>query len=360
MNTQDEIKIKADLLIKGVMVDNEAKVKLLKEYPDFFDKGFIHAVNISFSNTNVNVSVAENFSKKSPYLLYEKDNEYFIKSDEYDFKIGFFGMLPKTNSIVDDMARLHSTDCINIWPSTACCYDAEGAKCKFCSIVKENSKPTDIETLADGIKKLLEKTPTGMLNFSGGTYKNPDIMADYWIALVKKIREFSNCKIAIEFAPPADLNKLVELYKAGLNVAIMNLEVANPLLRKEICPGKSHITYEHYYKAFTLAVELFGWGQVSSVLIGGIQPKEEIIAECEKMASIGVFPTIMPYRPLDDCNEKKEMLCTPEDLIYMADKLGKMLVKYNLDYNKQEGCTKCGGCSIENDCYRYEIERLNH
>ncbi len=352
MTVEQEILIKSELLIYGVTVEKSAKEKLLKVYPDFFNKGFIHAVNIAFSNTNVNVSVAEHFSKSSPYVLYEKEGKFFIKSDNFDFDISFFGSLPKTNTMLDDMARLHSTDCINIWPSTNCCYDKEGIKCKFCSIQKETEKPIDVEILAPAIKKLLEKTPTGMLNFSGATYQNPDVMTDYWIALVKKIREFSNCKIAIEFAPPKDLNKLVELKNAGLDVAIMNLEIANPTLRKQICPGKSGISYEHYHEAFKKAVEVFGYNRVSSVLIGGLQPKEDILIECEKMAKIGVFPTIMPYRPLDNCTEKKEYLCSPEELREMSIELGKILVKYHLDSSKQEGCTKCGGCSIENDCYR--------
>ena len=353
MNIEEEILIKSELLIYGVMVEDAAKQKLLNIYPDFFDKGFIHAVNIAFGNTNVNVSVAEHFSTSSPYMMYEKDGKFYIKKDEFNFEIKFFGSLPKTNTMLDDMARLHSTDCINIWPSTNCCYDKDGIKCKFCSIEKETEKPIDIDVLAPAIQKLLSETPTGMLNFSGATYKDPDTMVDYWISLVKKIREFSKCKIAIEFAPPKDLEKLVLLKQAGLDVAIMNLEIANPKLRKIICPGKSGISYEHYYKAFRKAVELFGKNRVSSVLIGGLQPKEDIITECEKMASIGVFPTIMPYRPLDNCNEKKEYLCTPEELREMSIELGKILVKYDLNYLEQEGCTKCGGCSIENDCYRY-------
>lgn len=352
MTIEQEILIKADLLIYGVKVTSDAREKLLKLYPDFFEKGFIHAVNIAFSNTNVNVSVAENFSKNSRYTMYEKDGKFFIKSDKYNFEISFFGMLPKTDTMLDDMARLHSTDCINIWPSTNCCYDKKGVKCKFCSIVKETEQPIDTTILANNIKILLEKTPTGMLNFSGATYISPDVMVDYWIELVKKIREFSNCKIAIEFAPPKDLEKLAELKKAGLDVAIMNLEIVDSNLRKEICPGKSGISYEHYHKAFKKAVEVFGYGEVSSVLIGGLQPKEDILEECEKMAKIGVYPTIMPYRPLDNCTEEKKTLCTSEELIDMSKQLGKMLVKYNLDYRKQEGCTKCGGCSIENDCYR--------
>ena len=357
MNIEDEIFIKSELLIYGVSVDENAKEKLLRKYPHFFEKGFVHAVNLSFGDTNVNVSVAEKFSKASKYHLYEKDGEFYIKSDKYDFKVEFFGALNQTNTFLDDMARLHCTNCINIWPSTNCCYDKEGIKCKFCSIVKETEEPIGVDKLAKSIKLLLENNKDGMLNFSGATYKSPDIMVDYWIELVKKIREFSNCKIAIEFAPPSDLNKLDELKKAGLDVAIMNLEIANPTLRKEICPGKAGISYEHYHKAFDRAVKVFGYGQVSSVLIGGLQPKQDIIDECEKMAKKGVFPTIMPYRPLDNCYERKETLCTPEDLREMSDKLGEMLVKYHLDFHKQEGCTKCGGCSIENDCYRLKMSK---
>ena len=36
----------------------------------------------------------------------------------------------------------------------------------------------------------------------------------------------------------------------------------------------------------------------------------------------------------------------------MAETMGGLLHKYVLDYRKQPGCTECGGCSLENDCYR--------
>ncbi|UKI14905.1 MAG: hypothetical protein L6V85_02630 [Clostridiales bacterium] len=114
----------------------------------------------------------------------------------------------------------------------------------------------------------------------------------------------------------------------------MNLEVANDELRKKICPGKSKISYEHYYKAFEKAVGVFGWGQVSSVLIAGIQPKEDIMAECEKMAKIGVFPTVMPIRPLDNAPVDISTRCKTQDLIEIATHLSGLLVKYNLDFKK--------------------------
>jgi len=347
----DYLTLKSELLCYGMEVHPNTRDILLKEYPHFAEKGFIDAVNAKIGNMTLCISIAEAYSEKSPYILIKKDGAYYVTKDDELFKIDFFEELPKTGTIVDDIARLHADGCVNIWPSTSCCYDVDDLKCGFCSLECKNKKPIEPKILCDGLKKLYEKIPAWTLNFSGGTYLNPDIMVDYWCEIARLVREFSNCSIAIEFAPPSDLKKLEKLKECGVNVAIMNLEIANPVLRRQICPGKSRISYEHYYAALERAVEIFGWGQVSSVLIGGIQPMEDIVAECEKLCSIGVFPTIMPFRPMDNCRLKDVPACNPEDLRTMSLKLGTMLVKNNLHPHLQEGCTKCGGCSVENDCY---------
>jgi hypothetical protein len=81
------------------------------------------------------------------------------------------------------------------------------------------------------------------------------------------------------------------------------------------------------------------------------------MAECAVMASEGVFPTIMPFRPMDDCVYYGLERCKPEELMEMSDYLGGLLHKYALDFRKQPGCTECGGCSLENDCYRRKEKR---
>ncbi len=350
----DLVKIKAELLCKGVCIAENTRDELFKEYPHFFEKGFVDAVNAKIGGSNVCISIAEAYSEKSPFVLEKMQGQYFVVKNGEKYKIDFFENLPKTDTVIDELARLHADDCINIWPSTSCCFDTPEQKCKFCSLECKNSMPIEPDVLCDGIKKLFEKIPPKTLNFSGGTYRNPDYMLDYWCTLVRKIREFSLCKIAVEFAPPEDLTKIKNLKQAGASAAIMNLEIADDALRREICPGKSRISYEHYYSAFELAVKEFGFGQVSTVLIGGIQPKEDILRECEKLCKIGVFPTIMPFRPMDNCDFALLKPCESEELIEMGIALGKMLVEYKLSPFKQAGCTKCGGCSIENDCYYKE------
>ena len=349
----DIISLKADLLCLGARVEKETAKLLEAEYPRFFDKGFIHAVNVHTPEANINISVAEEFSSESPYLIVKREGKYRITGNGWDVPVTFYENLPQTGTALDDMAQLHSPTCINIWPSTICCYDAPALKCRFCSLKADAEKPMDTAELSRALQSLLSQARKPyILNFSGGTYEDPDRMVRYWIDLARKIRAFSDVSITVEFAPPADLGLLREMKEAGVNVAIMNLEVADPVRRREICPGKSRISDEHYHEAFREAVKLFGWGMVSSVLIGGIQPKEEIMRECAVMASEGVFPTVMPFRPMDDCEYNGLERCKPEELLEMAEYLGGLLHKYKLDYRKQPGCTECGGCSLENDCYR--------
>lgn len=351
MTREQFIKFKADLLCFGAALSDKAREMLILEHPHFFDKGFIDAVNMNVMGSNICVSIAEAFSENSKYVLDFSDGAYFIEAFNEKAPVRFFPQLPKTNTIIDEIAVLHADGCINIWPSTNCCYDKPDIKCKFCSLLPKTKAPIPVEVLCDGLKKLMAQVPDYTLNFSGATYKSPDIMVDYWCSLAKGIREFSNCPIAVEFAPPSDLSLLEKLKESGVTVAIMNIEIVAEELRKKICPGKSAITLEHYHKAFKKAVEVFGRGQVSSVMIGGIQPFEDIKKECEYLTSIGVFPTIMPFRPLDDCTFFDITSCNPDELIEASEYLGALLRKEQLAPECQEGCTKCGGCSIENDCY---------
>lgn len=352
MTRLEFLEFKAGLLCYGASLTDRCRSALEKTRPEFFEKGFIDAVNMNVAESNICVSIAEDFSEKSKFILDCDEQGYFIIYNGERAKVRFFDKLPKTGTVVDDLARLHADGCINIWPSTNCCYDKPDIKCKFCSLLPKTKEPIDTDELANGIKKLLKIHPSYTLNFSGATYISPDRMVEYWCELCSKIRKFSDCPIAVEFAPPSDLSLIEKLKFSGATVAIMNIEVVDNALRKKICPGKSAITIEHYHKAFEKAVEVFGFGQVSSVMIAGIQPADDIKKECEILCSLGVFPTIMPFRPLDDCSLAEMKACEPENLIEMSEYLGSLLRKHGLAPHCQEGCTKCGGCSIENDCFK--------
>lgn len=352
MDTEQIKKIKSGLLCLGCAASRETGESLVRDMPWFFERGFSHSVHTEIFGSCIAISVSERFSEVSPYELKKSDGGYEIVWDGGSVPVAFFPRLPQTGTVVDKLAKYHSRDCITLWPSSNCCYDKPGVKCKFCSLLPDADRPVDAAELADGLKTLYERVPHAhALNFSGATYCSPDVMADYWIDLTYRLREFFTGAISVEFAPPFELRKLGSMKAAGVSNIIMNLEIADPKLRKEICPGKSGITYEKYYEAFARGVAVFGRGQVSSVLIAGLQPYDDIVRECEKMTAMGVFPTIMPFRPFDDAELASQPMCDPDEYLRISELLGEMLRREKLSPRAMQGCTKCGGCSLENDCF---------
>ena len=89
----------------------------------------------------------------------------------------------------------------------------------------------------------------------------------------------------------------------------------------------------------------------SELLIAGIQPKEEVVAECEKLTDVGVIPTIIPFKAMDDCEYREHANCSAEDLLWISMRVGAILRQKGLSPKMQEGCTKCGGCSLETNYY---------
>ena len=353
MTCQDLAMLKAGLLCYGINVDESVGKRLLAARPYFYDKGFVHAINANVLGSNVCFSVAERFSHVSPYHLKSKNDVFFVEDENgVSVPISLFDDLPKTGTVIDELARPHSNHVISLWPSLVCCYDKPKFKCKFCSI-----KPTDTqkvvpaEEVVAGLKALFALTDKYAINLGGGTYLNPDNMVKYLIEIIKGVRAFTATPISVELAPPSDISLLKQLKEAGASSLIMNLEVADPEKRKQICPGKSSISYAHYYDCYRYGVEVFGRGKISCVLIAGIQPKEDIVSECEKLTDIGVIPTIIPFKPMDDCEFHDKKNCPAEELLWISERLGAILRQKQLSPEMQEGCTKCGGCSLETNYY---------
>ena len=189
MDCKELAKIKAGLLCLGVNVDKSVGQELLKSRPYFYDKGFVHAINANILGSNVCVSVAELFSGVSPYHLRGEEGAFYIEDEKgVKIPITLFDDLPKTGTVIDELARPHSNHVISLWPSLVCCFDAPGFKCKFCSI-----KPTDTQTVVpakeviEGLRALFALTDRYSRNLGGGTYKNPDNMIKYLTEILKGV-----------------------------------------------------------------------------------------------------------------------------------------------------------------------------
>ena len=154
-------------------------------------------------------------------------------------------------------------------------------------------------------------------------------------------------EISVECAPPENSSYLLRLKNAGATAVVMNIEIYDEELRKKICPGKGIISNQRYFDSLRQAVKIFKEGNVSSVLIVGLQPKHDIIIASEKLVEIGVIPTLIPFKPLDGTPMESLPLPDCEDYIEVSREVAIMLKKRHLEIDRTSGCAACGACSLE-------------
>jgi radical SAM protein (TIGR04043 family) len=360
MDLTELARVKAELLCFGVQFDEGGKEDGVYRNSYLFDGAFVHAAHFLINGIVINTCVSEKFCKDSPYVIVWEDEKHILKKNGIHICPIDVLQLPEwSKKIIDgyrigDYIRPHSPNCISGCPKLRCGYYHDKNQCKFCSLATyaENNNLIDVlpeRLIVEMIKEALDFNPNYEIALSGGTCSTEDKSARYFANICRELtsnREKS-FDISIELAPPDKDSYIEELYNAGATALIMNIEIANEDFRKKICPGKSGISLDRYFSAFKKGVALFGRGKISSVLIAGIQPVKNIIDICKRIIPMGVVPTIIPFKPLDNSLMNDEPTTNPEEVLDIAWQVNELLKNEGLFVQNQGGCTKCGGCSLE-------------
>lgn len=354
MNCRELIRVKAEMLCHGVKASNETMARMEEVNSYVLDKGFMHAAHFILGNLIVNTCISEEFCKKSPYEIRATKSAFSLYKDNH--YISRIKVLPLPNwckeevdgYTIGDFLRPHSSECIACWPALMCNFYANGSQCKFCSMGDYRIRTIlNEKTVSKMIKTALDVNPNYEVALSGGTCDGPDHSISYFSHICKDIRSYGAKYVSVEIAPPDDLDYISRLKESGATAIIMNLEVADDAKRIAICPGKAKIPMEHYFSAYERAVSEFGSGNVSCVLIAGLQPAADIIRKSAELIDLGVVPTIIPFKPLDGCLMKSHKTADPDELIMISGEVEKLLVEKGITAGAQYGCTKCNGCSLE-------------
>lgn len=358
MEYQELLKIKADLLCYGIRLTKEAEsvMKLRNRY--VLEKGFMHAAHFLIDDVVINTCVSERYCQSSPYVIRLHKNELILEkitdgSSYYISNIDVLQLPLWCEANVDgynvgDYLRPHSLGCIACWPYLICDYYKNSEQCKFCSMGDYRIHACiNPEIVGKMIELALKYNPQYEVALSGGTCNEPDRSLTYFSEVCNRAKAAGAEYISVETAPPEEMEFIDNLYQNGASAIIMNLEIADDELRKKICPGKARIPQQRYFDAFERAVKVFGRGNVSSVLIAGLQPADDILSMAQKMIELGVIPTIIPFKPLDGCLLRNAKIAEPKELLGIAKEIDKYLNINKLCASEQHGCTKCNGCSIE-------------
>jgi len=281
-----------------------------------------------------------------------KEGRFFFKV-QFPQKAKFLDLSTAEGIPYGHIAQLHSKDVLATTVLQTCIrYKSRDKTCKFCAIG---------QSLAAG-RTIAQKTPRQLAEvaraaylldevkhmvMTTGTPPGEDRGARVLSDCAHEIRSTVDLPIQAQCEPPKDNHWHFRMKEAGIDSLGMHIEVVNPELRKKIMPGKSQVPLEKYFESFNFAVEVFGWGQVSTYILAGLgDTAEEIIEVCKKLTSIGVYPFVVPFVPVTGTPLESHSPPSPTFMRSILGPLAEMIQASGMGADKiKAGCGRCGACS---------------
>ncbi len=315
------------------------------------------------------VPIASHFVLDSPYSVSLKDGRYFLyRSGREIMEVSFLAP-PRFYARTDShgvpcwkIALRHGRDCLATTAVQQCVYWGTDKQCKFCGIELslENGQTIAVKTaeqLAETALFASELDGLTHVTLTTGTQINPEKGVNHIIDCVRAVKKNVNLPIHVQFEPVEGLEKLNLLKESGVDTIGIHIESFDMDILSKIAPSKASHGLEKYEQAWKTAVNLFGQNQVSSFIIAGLGEKESsVIRGSEFLADLGVYPFVLPLRPIPGSIMEGSKPPEPKRMIRIYEAIGPMLESRGLSArNSKAGCVRCGACSAVTEFENSEI-----
>lgn len=301
---------------------------------------------------------AAEFVSTSPFVLRPEDRGWGLYRDDRRVADAELPARPRCYSLETadgipywKIALLH-LDSLASTVIQTCVYWDTPDQCHFCGIelslqagrtipVKKPAQLAEVAKAARDLDGAVDVTLTT------GTTNAPDKGAVYLAKCAKAIKESSGLPVQGQFEPPDDLSVLEQVKEMGVDSVGMHVESFDPEVFARVAPGKSHRGIDAYFEAWDRAVEVFGEGQVSTYVILGMGEDPEVTADgCRRAVDHGVYPFIVPIRPIPGSIMEDLLPPPPAYVESMYRQIVPHLMANGLTAaSVKAGCARCNACS---------------
>lgn len=251
------------------------------------------------------------------------------------------------------IAVLHAADVLATTVLQTCIrYTNRKTRCQFCAIGQSLDAGRTIarktpEQLAEVARAAVLLDGVRHMVLTTGTPNNTDRGAEILCESAFAIKAAVDLPIQGQCEPPDDPAWFRRMRASGIDTLGMHLEAVTPEVRARIMPGKARVSIERYLAAFEAAVPVFGRGQVSTYILAGLgDAPEAILAMCERLVAVGVYPFVVPFVPIGGTPLEDHPAPSPEFMRGVLAPLGAMLAAAGLrSADSKAGCGRCGACS---------------
>jgi radical SAM protein (TIGR04043 family) len=268
----------------------------------------------------------------------------------------FYDLATEDGIPYEQLARLHGSDVLATTVVQTCIrYTRESTRCRFCTIEEslragattQVKQPDQLAAVAeaawrlDGVMQMVMTT---------GTSNGPDRGARHLGRCVAAVRRaVPLLPIQVQMEPPVQLDWIDRLRVAGADAIGIHIEALDERVRARWTPGKATVSRGRYEQTWAHAVRVFGTNRVSTYLLVGLgEDPEELIAGAERLIEMGVYPFVVPYRPLAGSLADRDEAPppSPELLRHVTQRVASALAAAGMAGADQvAGCAACGACS---------------
>ncbi|MEN9517937.1 MAG: hypothetical protein RLZZ381_525 [Cyanobacteriota bacterium] len=251
------------------------------------------------------------------------------------------------------IALLHSHNVLATTVLQTCIrYSNRNTACQFCAIEQSLVSGKTIaqktpEQLAEVTEAAVKLDGVEHLVMTTGTPNTTDRGAAYLRECAQAVKARVNLPIQAQCEPPNDFSWFKKMKEAGIDSLGMHLEVIDPQVRDRIMPGKAKVSLDYYFQGFEAAVNIFGWGQVSTYILAGLGDSLETITDtCDRLIKLGVYPFVVPFVPITGTPLANHEPPSSQFMYAIYEKVGAMLNQAGMSSQDiKAGCAKCGACS---------------
>jgi radical SAM protein (TIGR04043 family) len=313
---------------------------------------------------NVAVTVPTDTPKAllSPYVMErEDDGEFGIYRDGRRLASASGSSRPRfydletADGVPDWKIALLHLDSLASTVVQTCSYWGNSDQCGFCgiglsleagrTIVKKT--PEQLAEVAIAAKELDGAVDATLTT---GSSNAPDRGALYVAQCAHAIKEAAGLPVEVQFEPPWKLDVIDQVHDLGVDSVGIHVESFDPAVLARVAPGKARTGIEYYFTAWERAVSVFGSGQVSTYVILGMGEDPELTVEgCKRAIDIGVYPFVVPIRPVAGSLMAQTMPPTREYTERIYRRVSAYLSERGMSASAvKAGCARCQACSAIN------------
>ncbi len=249
------------------------------------------------------------------------------------------------------IALMHGVDCLASTVLQSCTYWETEAACRFCGVGLSwksgktllRKKPGQLAEVAVEARKAGARHVT----LTAGSTKDRRLESELFRDTAQALQRAACLPVHVQLMPPVKARQMEVLREAGVASIGLHLESFDPAVLRRLAPCKASIPLADYLATWKEAVRVFGRNQVSSFLLMGLgEDPQSLLEGCDRLASIGVYPYLVPFRPIPGTPLARQEPIRPERAAEIYREASRILATHGLDWRLvRAGCVRCRGCS---------------